>query len=161
MYPKSYGKCVSEQGPWISLFLLSYIDVHVLFRYQPNIRLPALDAKLAACELLLAGLERLALLDDVTDIPLAQKELSLLEQSLEHIRDTFARKFGIMQHDDDGNNNQTSSNTTNNNINNSHSIPSSPSSSTSITATKSTKVCDSVKEHLWMLTAFFSLSLLL
>ncbi|CDH57906.1 predicted protein [Lichtheimia corymbifera JMRC:FSU:9682] len=106
--------------------------------YQPNIRLPALDAKLAACELLIAGLERLALLDDVTDIPLAQKELCLLEQSLDHIRDTFARKIGIMQHDDDGNN-QTSSNTTNNNNNNSHSIPSSPSSSTSITATKSSK----------------------
>lgn len=158
MYQKSYGKCVSEQGPWVSLFLLSYIDVHVLFRYQPNIRLPALDAKLAACELLIAGLERLALLDDVTDIPLAQKELCLLEQSLDHIRDTFARKIGIMQHDDDGNN-QTSSNTTNNNNNNSHSIPSSPSSSTSITATKSSKVCDIVKEHHWMLTAFFSLLL--
>ncbi|KAI7882762.1 hypothetical protein K492DRAFT_205943 [Lichtheimia hyalospora FSU 10163] len=111
--------------------------------YQSNIRLPALDAKLAACELLIAGLERLALLDDVTDIPLAQKELCLLEQSLEHIRDTFARKLGIMQQDnhDDGNNNNnpTSSNTTNNsnNNNNTHSIPSSPSSSTSITATKS------------------------
>lgn len=102
-----------------------------------------MDAKLAACELLLAGLERLALLDDVTDVPLAEKELCLLEQSLEHIRDTSARKFGIMQHDnhDDGNNNHpTSSNTTNNNINNSHSIPSSPSSSTSITATKSSLV---------------------
>lgn len=140
---------------------LSYIDAHVLFRYQPNIRLPALDAKLAACELLIAGLERLALLDDVTDIPLAQKELCLLEQSLDHIRDTFARKFGIMQHDDDGNN-QTSSNTTNNNSNNTHSIPSSPSSSTSITATKSSKVSDiprNVKEHHWMLTTFFFLLL--
>lgn len=64
-------------------------------RRQPNIRLPALEAKIAVCELLISALEPMAARDDRGHVSGAIQEVRMLEHSLEQVRETFGRKLGL------------------------------------------------------------------
>ncbi|KAI8367643.1 uncharacterized protein BYT42DRAFT_133988 [Radiomyces spectabilis] len=63
--------------------------------YQTNIRLPAMDTKITACELLLSALNRMQARKNFQNASEANKELKALEQTLEQIKFTFAKKFGL------------------------------------------------------------------
>lgn len=68
--------------------------------YQTNVRLPATDAKIAACELILVALERMHERDNFKDCTAVENDLKLLEQTLLQIKYTLIKKLGFNISDD-------------------------------------------------------------
>lgn len=73
---------------------------YALDRYQTNVRLPATDAKIAACELILVALERMHERDNFKDCTAVENDLKLLEQTLVQIKYTLIKKLGFNISDD-------------------------------------------------------------
>ncbi|GAA5808748.1 hypothetical protein MFLAVUS_002143 [Mucor flavus] len=64
--------------------------------FQSNIWLPATDAKIVACELLFVILEKMEKRKDFHDFSAIEIDLSVLEQTLNHIKDTLIKKLGCL-----------------------------------------------------------------
>ncbi|KAI8081958.1 uncharacterized protein B0P05DRAFT_67285 [Gilbertella persicaria] len=62
--------------------------------YQPNVRIPAMDAKIAACESLLNVLEQMEKIDNFDDKEAIEHNLALLEKTLLVTSKTMKRKLG-------------------------------------------------------------------
>lgn len=60
---------------------------------QPNIRLHAIETKVATCEALLGALNHMSIRTNFDNVSHALQDLSLLEQTFEQMRETFARKL--------------------------------------------------------------------
>lgn len=68
----------------------------LLCRYQPNVRLPTTDGKIAACELLLIALERMEKRKNFSDSSTVETDLKVLEQTLNRIKYTLIKKLGYL-----------------------------------------------------------------
>ncbi|KAI7892626.1 uncharacterized protein EV154DRAFT_550571 [Mucor mucedo] len=64
--------------------------------YQPNVRLPTTDGKIAACELLLIALERMDKRKNFSDSSTVETDLKVLEQTLNRIKYTLIKKLGYL-----------------------------------------------------------------
>lgn len=89
--------------PWIygnyTLAQTQQIGIHTnrnVCRYQPNVRLPALDAKIAACELLLVVFEKMEKRKKFDDCTAIESDLKVLEQTLIQIKYTLVKKLGYL-----------------------------------------------------------------
>lgn len=60
---------------------------------QPNIRLNAIETKVATCEALLGALNHMQTRTNFDNVSNALQDLSLLEQTFEQMRESFARKL--------------------------------------------------------------------
>jgi hypothetical protein len=66
-----------------------------VFRYQPSVRLPYIEAKIAASELLIAVLEKISTRNSIDhNLNAVLNELQGLRQTLNQINDTLMRKLG-------------------------------------------------------------------
>ncbi|KAI7854571.1 hypothetical protein BDC45DRAFT_129770 [Circinella umbellata] len=85
------SRCLVEGG-----YLTDKLYIPKQIWNQTNVRLPSVDAKLAACELLIPVLDRMNLLqNDRLLLSEVTKEIMTLEQALEQIKEGFARKLKL------------------------------------------------------------------
>ncbi|KAI9275155.1 hypothetical protein EDC94DRAFT_592245 [Helicostylum pulchrum] len=77
--------------------------------FQSNIRLPATDAKIVACELLFVILGKMEKRKDFHDFTAIEIDLSILEHTLNHIKDTLIKKLGCLIPENDSTETNSSS----------------------------------------------------
>ncbi|KAG0182458.1 hypothetical protein DFQ28_004100 [Apophysomyces sp. BC1034] len=97
-------KSIKEGG-----FVTGRLHIPKEFWLQSGIRLPALDAKIETCRLLLIALKPMKARTDFDNASSANTELTALERTLEQIQYSFSKKLGIGRSgDDDGGSTTTS-----------------------------------------------------
>ena len=111
----------------ISIIILTRI-IYYYNRNQTNVRLPSVDAKLAACELLIPVLDRMnSLQNDQLLLSEITKEIMTLEQVLEQIKEGFARKLKLHRNENNSVEEVIPTTTTTTQIPTNDSLPNSPS----------------------------------
>ena len=90
----------------VSTSLSSFENKHMFIlrkknpRYQPNVRLPATDAKIAACELIMVAMDRMEKRKNFSDCTGVETDLKVLEQTLLQIKHTLVKRLGFDIADD-------------------------------------------------------------
>lgn len=84
------------RAPDQKIFFLKHSKHKIFcFRYQPSVRLPYVEAKIAASELLIAVLEKISTRNSIDhNLNAVLNELQGLRQTLNQINDTLMRKLG-------------------------------------------------------------------
>ncbi|KAG0749196.1 hypothetical protein G6F62_001607 [Rhizopus arrhizus] len=76
-------------------YVTNYLHVPMSLWYQPSVRLPYVEAKIAASELLIAVLEKISTRNSIDhNLNAVLNELQGLRQTLNQINDTLMRKLG-------------------------------------------------------------------
>ncbi|KAF7729246.1 hypothetical protein EC973_004776 [Apophysomyces ossiformis] len=82
-------------------FVTRRLHIPKEFWFQSGVRLPALDAKIETCRLLLIALKPMKARTDFDNMSSAYTELSGLERILEQIHYSFSKKLGITRTSDE------------------------------------------------------------